>query len=357
MSQETNRKRKKIFIFEIGLVLIIVLSATSATVLGFTVKKQGGTVHNSNSIPHNYECPSVNAVVAQIMDKVDMPDIRAFIAYLMELAVKKKVLIEDYQKDGTTFYRITLKDMHLISQDPLLAALFNDIGNGQTVTTEEIKNSRGKKVSQKVNRCYIDWRIKSYNEVVNQGLLAEKLIHKRNTNQTIICSLLFLSFGGALIFFFKFSEFRIIMLVVETILLFFGINALVHSNNMISFYSQKGAEITNQIRGFKHMLEDIGSFEMRDVGDLVLWEDIMPYAVTFDLAKKVLKELKIEFTTDEWQQSDFYIHEPIYNFNSKGFYESFNSSLGSACSIGGTSGDFSSGTSGGFSAGSGGGAF
>ncbi|RHW52761.1 hypothetical protein DS834_02410 [Lactobacillus bombicola] len=71
------------------------------------------------------------------------------------------------------------------------------------------------------------------------------------------------------------------MLVVKTILLLFGITALVHSNNMISFYSPKGAEITNQMRGFKHMLEDIGNFEMRDVGDLVLWKDIMPYAVTF----------------------------------------------------------------------------
>lgn len=267
----------------------------------------------------------------------------------MELAAKKKITIEDYQKDKTTFYRITLKDMHLVSRNPLLATLFNDVGNGQTVTTEEIKNSRGKKVSQKVNRCYIDWRKNSYNEVVNQGLLVEKSIHKRNTNQTIICSLLFLSFGGALIFFFKFSELRIVMLVVETILLLFGITALVHSNNMISFYSQKGAEINNQIRGFKHMLEDIGNFEMRDVGDLVLWKDIMPYAVTFDLAKEVLKKLKIEFTADEWQRSDFYIHEPIYNFNSKGFYESFSSSLESSCSIGDASG--------GFGAGSGGGAF
>ncbi|RMC41678.1 DUF2207 domain-containing protein [Lactobacillus sp. ESL0233] len=147
LAQEANCKRKKIFIFEIGLVLIIVLSATSAIVLGFTVKKQGGTVHDTNFIPHSYECPSVNAVVAQIMDKVDAPNIRAFIAYLMELAAKKKITIEDYQKDKTTFYRITLKDMHLVSRNPLLATLFNDVGNGQTVTTEEIKNSRGKKVS------------------------------------------------------------------------------------------------------------------------------------------------------------------------------------------------------------------
>lgn len=46
------------------------------------------------------------------------------------------------------------------------------------------------------------------------------------------------------------------------------------------------------------MLDDIGQFKLRDIGELTLWEQVMPYAIAFGLAKKVLKQLKLEFSEE-----------------------------------------------------------
>lgn len=109
------------------------------------------------------------------------------------------------------------------------------------------------------------------------------------------------------------------------------------------------------------MLDDIGQFKMKDVGDLILWEDIMPYAVAFGLSKKVLKQLKIEFA-DELDAAPVLFYSGFYSSSSDSFEHSFERSFSSAVSTGsssvsGSSGGFSGGSSGGFGGGSGGGAF
>lgn len=40
------------------------------------------------------------------------------------------------------------------------------------------------------------------------------------------------------------------------------------------------------------MLADIGNFKAKNIGELIFWEDVMPYAVTFGLSKLVIKQLK-----------------------------------------------------------------
>lgn len=52
--------------------------------------------------------------------------------------------------------------------------------------------------------------------------------------------------------------------------MFLGINGLIKSNVLTSKYTQKGADETNKVRGFEKMLNVVGHFEMRDVGDLIL---------------------------------------------------------------------------------------
>ena len=40
-----------------------------------------------------------------------------------------------------------------------------------------------------------------------------------------------------------------------------------------SIYTQEGASEVEKVRGFKKMLNDIGNFKMKDVGELIFWED------------------------------------------------------------------------------------
>ena len=109
--------------------------------------------------------------------------------------------------------------------------------------------------------------------------------------------------------------------------------------------------------GFKNMLDDIGQFKLRDVGELTLWEEIMPYAVAFGLAKKVLKQMKVEFASEIGASPiAYYYYGNSYGMFATSFESRFSRAL--ADSSGG-SGSFSatSVSSGGFGGGSGGGAF
>lgn len=121
-----------------------------------------------------------------------------------------------------------------------------------------------------------------------------------------------------------------------------------------------------KVRGFKKMLDDIGHFNTRDVGELILWEDIMPYAVAFGLSKKVINALHKDFSDQEIADAGLTTNHWLYlNMANDDFADNFSTSLDTGLDIGdssdssisGGSGGFSDGSSGGFGGGSGGGAF
>lgn len=146
-----------------------------------------------------------------------------------------------------------------------------------------------------------------------------------------------------------------------TLILFaLAIIVTIYSGKKLSPYTAKGAETTNRVRGFKKMLDEIGNFKMREVGELALWEEIMPYAVALGVSKKVLKQLKLEFA-DEIDDANILFWGPFYSSGEDGFASNFNSSFNSGANLNsstsGGSGGFSGGSSGGFGGGSGGGAF
>jgi len=127
----------------------------------------------------------------------------------------------------------------------------------------------------------------------------------------------------------------------------------------------EGLILVNEIQGFRRMLKDIGHFNTAKIGDLILWEQILPYAAAFGLAKQVARKLEIDFGQAEVQASfiDFY---PLYFANVTG--QPLGDAIGSSVagsiktsndlsSTSGGSGGFSGGSSGGFGGGSGGGAF
>ena len=120
-----------------------------------------------------------------------------------------------------------------------------------------------------------------------------------------------------------------------------------------SAYTKEGQRLVYDIEGFRMMLDDIGRFDMREVGDIVLWEQIMPYAVVFGLAKKVLKELKVQFDFESPEYAPYYAYFALYNVNfSESFTQGVQTSLQS--SVSGGSGGFSGGSSGGGGGGTGG---
>ena len=133
-------------------------------------------------------------------------------------------------------------------------------------------------------------------------------------------------------------------------------------------YNQKGQEQRYQVRCFKKMLKDIGRFDLREVGDIVLWEKILPYAVAFGVARRVIRELKATYGKEAVNEAfrenrafvddseDYGSFEPD-SFSGTLSRASSNFHVSSSSSSSGGSGGFSGGSSGGVGGGSGGGAF
>lgn len=354
LAKAANEKRNKQNILDLIFVVIGLLFGIIAIIRGFTAKKHGVCPKTESQLEHNYDIPDVDPVRAQILDTGKVPNVEAFTAYIMFQVVKKKLKIEDYKEKNKTYYRITETDPTVLAENEVLTTLFTIVGDGKAVTTQQLEKYKGKEL----DKGYYKWTKDEYFGVFEDDLLSAELTHYRDNVMEIIILSLAISFGAAVVSFMRIPKYGLLIFLAEAILLLLGVYGLIISNVLTNKYTKKGAEETNKVRGFEKMLNDVGRFEMRDVGDLILWQEIMPYAVAFGLAKKVLKELKIEFGNDELKRSDYSYYGPFFISGSNGFSENFSSSFAGSVSYGsGSSGGFSGGSSGGFGGGSGGGAF
>lgn len=361
LATEANRRRQRNNYINWGLLAVAVISSISVIIVGFFSKKVGYWPRKWRDLAHNYEIPAVSPVAAQILDEADKPDTKAFTAYLMQLAGKHKIKIEDYQSGmrKKTNYRITLVDASLL-QDDLLNFLFKKVGDGESFTTKDLR----KYTSRKLGKRYEKWRDRQFELVEDAGYIDAEVEERKDNRRTFMVVGIVVSIVLWGIAIFRFADVVSVgsFILVGAILLILEFVAFFVGNKRMSIYSEKGALEADQVRGFEKMLDDIGNFKMRDVGDLILWEDIMPYAVAFGLSKKVLKELKIEFSDAELASTPFIAYGPFYSTGSDSFERSFEHSFSSgasagASSVSGGSGGFSGGSSGGFGGGSGGGAF
>lgn len=143
----------------------------------------------------------------------------------------------------------------------------------------------------------------------------------------------------------------------------------------ISIYTDIGLQTANELQGFRGMLRDVQSIKVADIGDLIVWEKILPYSAAFGVSKRVIHKLQSTFGTDKIDTINqpifnyYYVSVPDYNtsliqtfdpsLNSSSpfYHDSLDSNTGGSGGFGGSSGGFSGGNAGGFGGGGGGGAF
>lgn len=354
-AREANERRQRSRIFGLGALALSGLFSLFIIIKSFTLKKSGVKPKKEKQLPRNYDLPRVSPVMAEILDIDNKPSSRSLTAYLMELAVQKRIEIDPVKVRRKTYYKISLTDKDLKDEVPLIRYLFNKVGDGKSFTTYELKKHR----SSKLSKIFANWQKQKKQEAVSAGFLDKQIESKKDTNLVLMIILLVLSGAGIIAAIFS-SEGAAGLFITAVILIGVAILATIYSNKKLSPYTDKGAEATNQVRGFKKMLDEIGNFKMREVGELPLWEKIMPYAVALGVSKKVLKQLKIEFA-DEIDDANILFWGPFYSSGQDGFASNFNSSFNSGANLNssasGGSGGFSGGSSGGFGGGSGGGAF
>lgn len=355
LAREANERRQRSKILGLGALIFSGLLSVLVIIRSLTLKNSGVKPEKEKQLPRIYDIPAVSPVIAEILDIDDKPSSKALTAYLMELAVQKKIKIDPVKVRRKTYYEISLLDKNVLDSNSLLKYLFDNVGDGQSFTTYKLKKHR----SSKLGKIFAKWQKEKVQEADQAGFFDKKIESKKSNNLILMIILLVLSGIGIVGAFFS-SEGTASLFVVAIILLGLAVMLAIYSNQKLSPYTAKGAEETNKVRGFKKMLDEIGNFKMREVGELALWEEIMPYAVALGVSKKVLRQLKLEFA-DEIDDTNLIFWGVFYSDGRDGFASNFNSSFDSGANLNssasGASGGFSGGSSGGFGGGSGGGAF
>lgn len=306
-------------------------------------------------IEHSFDVPTVAPAVAQAILNKKQADSDAISAEILKLASEGQLNLKQVQygkrnKDTTEISRLKDFDMSFINQ------CIDEIGDGQKVTIQQINNFTKKDRKGRVAKWYRAWQ-KEIDHTVSQYKDDHNVTYRNGLiGLAIITPILAMIMGGLGLAGTSSILYGVIGLIVTI-----GIESWIAITwPRVSLYNDEGLEQFNQIRGFKQMLKDIAHFNTAKIGDLILWEEILPYATAFKLSDRVADQLRTDFSADDLEGN--VILYPYY-FGINGANFGLASGLGAAishsvsASSGGSSGGFTGGSSGGFGGGSGGGAF
>ncbi|MST87205.1 DUF2207 domain-containing protein [Lactobacillus porci] len=346
-ASQAKQARKRVY-ERIGLVLFALAPLLYLPVF-FKTRQSGSKVRSKKELGHNFALPDFSPTVAQMLVNKKAPDSTALSAEIAmragqgELTIKPEQEGQNFRCVKTSKYRGDL---------PLLNKIFKKVGDGKSFTSQELTKYGD---SKGITSSYKQWQEDSQEALIKEGYVDKQLQERADKLTFYAYAIMFVSVAAGLACFFLYEEseqnFFCLFLTMAWNLAFFALSVL--RLHRFSSLTEKGTKATEHALAFKQMLNDIGQFKMRDIGELILWEQIMPYAIAFGLAKKVLKQLKLEFPAEIAADPYWACY---YVGSSGGFATSFDEAISSSA---GSGGSFSGSdvSSGGFGGGSGGGAF
>lgn len=347
LAKEAAAKKSRHNVYELIGLTLFALSPLLYLPVFIKSRKSGSPVKAKKEIGHNFEIPAFSPTTAQILVTKKDPDGKALAAEIALRAGRGEITIKAGKKGKNFTYAKTSKYKGDL---PLLNRLFKKVGNGSSFSNKDLKKNGGR---QGITSNYKNWQEASQKALIKEGYTDQKLHDREKMLSLYTIVVMMLSVAAILVSFFLYDKYFLWLFPVAVwILVAFAVAVL--RLRRFSSLTDKGARATEQALGFEAMLDDIGQFKLRDIGELTLWERVMPYAIAFGLAKKVLKQLKLEFPEEiaadpYWT---YYYAGASYGAFASSFDEAISSSAGSG-------GNFSASSvsSGGFGGGSGGGAF
>lgn len=300
-------------------------------------------------------------IIDYLMNKTITPN--AMSASIMNLIYKKNISFEKIEgsKDDYLF-KLLNKDNINETENILIDFLFTTVGNNDTFSTKDLKKyASGTNTCDTFMSSYTRWKNSVINDGKNQGFY-DKLGSRFGFGLVILLLALFINITGTVIF--NVRMFLIHTLIFASIIFIFYLATITRR-------SKKGVEHYAKWNAFKNFLNDFGTFEVKELPEIVLWERYLVYATIFGLADRVEKSMNVKIREIEL------LNDASYNINSfmyinhnirlahiinSSINNSYNSAVStinrnnanaSGGSFGGHGGGFSSG--GGFGGGGGGG--
>lgn len=230
-------------------------------------------------------------VIDYLMNKKITPN--AMSASIMNLAYKKNLSVKDISEADKKKkdYEFTLENTNNLneSENILVEFLFDKVGNkvneaGKKIfTTKDLKSyASGTKTCDKFIASYTKWK----NNVLNIGR-NEKFFETFGTPKLIGTIVLIV---GILIFILGISngvDFIPSYFLPFALMIFFIYTIVLYRK------TQKGSDHYTRWKAFKNFLDDFGSFELKELPEIVLWERYLVYATIFGLADKVQRDMNV----------------------------------------------------------------
>ncbi len=359
--KKITRERELSFFLNYCLLPLVIIGYAALRFLIVKRKAQKAKVLKVDEIPHNFDIPTMpvgmaNALLKErgsIFNDKRIDKFNAFTGELLQLHNEGKIEIESLDDD----YRITLKDSSIINgkfskNEDIYSLLFYVIGDALNQLKDAVMEDKHR--AKDVSKALDNW-FNEYLETVKRWYtipVADK-ISDNNQNYLIMTLLILLGWVNR-----KDWDLKIVLIALiclATVLLF--LFAYRHNTN----FNAEGLKKYIRIAGFQKMLHDTSNFKNSQLGDLILWKDILPYAAGFGLAPKVLERLHQDFSDAEFV-STFGPNNSFYYDGQDGedFYGQVHSTFSDAssrASNGNSSSGGGFGSSGGFGGDSGDGAF
>ena len=316
-ADEQNRKReqiKKIYYTFVGLTILYYISLLIAWIYIYLKYDKEYKSDFTNEYNREFIDDYNVEVIDYLMHKNITPN--AMSASIMNLIYKKVITVEEIptnkKKKEYKFILNENKDKINETEETLINFLFSKVGHGDTFTSKELKDyAKGTKTCEKFQSSYTSWK----NKVICDGKKQEFYeTHHKPAAIGVIFLLIAIVLNILVITMDAYVTITFLATFVAVIFLIYTI--------AFTKRSKKGNEHYTKWKAFKKFLNDFGTFDTKELPEIILWERYMVYATIFGLAEKVSKTMNVKIK--ELETSGVYTTGYYPTFSDWYFYNSLN---------------------------------
>lgn len=354
-AEKQNKKReqiKKIYYTFVGLTILYFLALIVAWIYIYIKYDKEYKSDFTNEYNREFIDDYNVEVIDYLMHKNITPN--AMSASIMNLIYKKVITVEEIPTNkNKKEYKFTLnenKDKINETEQALIDFLFTKVGQENTFTTKELKDyAKSTKTCEKFQSSYTSWK----NKVIRDGKKEEFYeTHHKPAGIGVTFLLIAILLNVLLIMMDAIVPITFLAIFVAVIFLIYTF--------AFTKRSKKGQDHYTRWKAFKKFLNDFGTFDTKELPEIILWERYMVYATIFGLAEKVSKTMNVKikeleasgvYTTGYYPTfSDWYFYNSLNNI----FTSTINANSAAVTSLHANSSSSSgSGFGGGFSSGGG----
>lgn len=278
-------------------------------------------------------------------------------ATLLDLSLKKyiKFNIEKEKKKEQITIEIIEDNIEQLSKDEKVVFEFlqEACKDDKKITVKELEKYIRKLEDREIIALKLKLEDCTKEELVKEKIydLEEEKKYKKYTSENSLCMIIISTILiGATILMQDENIIRILLVVMLIISEAIAIEINHKSMKKINIYTQKGINEKKQWNDLKKYMKDFSRLNEREIPEIIIWEKFLVFATVFNIADKVLEQLKIIYPNIEEMVSINnygYMYVMLNTDFSRNFTNAINNSISSAYSS-------SSGGGGGFSGGGGG---